>query len=281
MAAAAVTSNGTNQATNSLNSMRNTLATNTSPISAANQLTGLNGSTMNSSGNSICSSLNSNSSSLKLMLNGNGGANQTHLLSPSSNSAPSGESLLSDINYLSELFNNTSLSPILGHSASLSGSMSGNPLNSSLNSAIKPPVSMTTASLNRFNPTPTSFLELNATNHFGNYSNLTANSLTSNGLASNGLTNGLGLGSLTGNNLNAGGSLNMVGGSLNGGQSKGEPQFGQDPNDPHANEHRQQSNNNQNSPKSSDNTDDKQFDSYSMSNGVIYPNQYQHLLVAN
>lgn len=255
MAAAAVSSNGANSVTNSLNTsnlMRNGLnaPNNTSPISAGGM------SSLNSAGNSVCSSLSSNngSTSLKLMLNQTTNSASANLLSPSS--AP-GENLLGDINYLSELFNNTSLSPILGHSASSLNSSSpnlncGGLLNgsSTLNTmnAIKP-------NANRFNPTPTSFLDFNATGFGQSYNNVIGSKPTAD-------------------------QFNQTQQDANGQPANDRNQptslTGQQPNQ----QANQQQPNNQNASKSSGNNE--QFnDSYSMSNGVIYPNQYQHLLVAN
>ena len=241
-AAAAVSTNNTpNQVNNNLNQtnlMRPTLNTNNASPIQSNAISGLN-----SSGNSICSSLSSNSGSLKLMLS-NSNANATSqnlLLSPSSSSAPS--ELLGDINYLNELFNSTSL----GNSTSLNSSsqnlnsalntMNSNLMNNSISNSIKPVV---TSSNQRFVTTPTSFLDMNS---FANFSN----------------------------------ANNVIGSGIVGNKSIIESHQQQQEN---ANQQdRNQTNQaNQNSPPNG--SEKQSFDSFSMSNAV-YPNQYQHLLVAN
>lgn len=284
-AAAAVSNNNQTSSQVANNLMRNQITGNNStPISATTN--GIH-SNLNSTGNSICSSLNSNSGapSLKLMLNNPNTITSQNLLSPSSNSAPSGDNLLSNISYLSELFNNTSLSPILGTSASPStqncnvNSMA-NGLNSSLNSSLntnslsstmscKPSV---TENLNRFQTTPTSFLEMNT---FGSFSSTTA----VNSDLQTGNNKNLVIGS-KGNESQFNQSTQL---DINNNQMTAN-EANQAKNLPQANQPNQQQQSNpanQNSPKSNGgNQNDKQFDSYSMNNG-IYPNQYQHLLVAN
>lgn len=254
MAASAVSNNTNNL--NATNLMRAGLTANTSPITANNGI-----SNLNSTGNSVCSSLSSNnnsgSTSLKLMLNNQSNNTTANLLSPSSNSAPS-DNFLGDINYLSELFNTTSLSPILGNSsASLNNSSQNlnlncnNLMNNSLNGTINP-IKSNVAQINRhFNPTSTaSFLDMNVSS-FGNFGNMMT------GKTDQPQFNNSTQQEINGQSTNQSNQTNQQSTSTN------QPQ----PN---------------NSPKSTDTNNEKQFnDSFSMSNGVIYPNQYQHLLVAN